>query len=156
MSIIIQKPSNIKPSEITPKSVYLDRRKFMQQAIATGLLLTVDAMLPAWAKQWPVLKKSAFSTTDTVNSLEDITTYNNFYEFGTDKKDPHKNAADFNPHPWSITVEGECEKPGTFNLEDFIKNKTLEERIYRLRCVEGWSMVIPWVGFSLADMLKQF
>ena len=156
MSVIIQKPSNIKTSEITPKSVYLDRRKFMQQAIASRLLLSVDAMLPAWAKKWPNLKQSTYSTDDTVNSFEDITTYNNFYEFGTGKTDPHKNAKDFNPHPWSITVEGECAKPGTFNLEDFIKPGVLEDRIYRLRCVEGWSMVIPWVGFSLADMLKKF
>jgi sulfoxide reductase catalytic subunit YedY len=156
MAIIIRRPSDIKSSEITPRSVYLDRRKFMQQTIAASLLLSVDAMLPAWAKQWPNLKKSPLSTSDTINSLQDITTYNNFYEFGTDKSDPYKNAQDFNPHPWSITVTGECNKPGTFALEDFINNNTLEERIYRLRCVEGWSMVIPWVGFSLADMLKKF
>jgi len=156
MSIIIHKASNIKASEITPKSVYLNRRKFMQQTLAASLLMSLDAMLPAWAKQWPDLKKSPLSTSDTINSLEDITTYNNFYEFGTSKSDPYKNAQDFNPHPWSITVAGECDKPGTFALEDFINNNTLEERIYRLRCVEGWSMVIPWVGFSLADMLKKF
>ena len=156
MSIIINKSFDIKSSEITPRSIYLDRRKFMQQAVATSLLLTADAMLPAWAKKWPELKHSPYSTSDKVNSFEDITTYNNFYEFGTSKKDPHKNATAFNPRPWSITVEGECEKPGTFDLEDFIKPSALEERIYRLRCVEGWSMVIPWVGFSLADMLKKF
>ena len=156
MSIIIQKASTIKYSEITPKSIYLDRRRFMQQALVTSALLTADAMLPAWAKKWPELKHSPYSSSDKVNSFEDITTYNNFYEFGTSKKDPHKNATQFNPQPWSITVEGECEKPGVFDLEDFIKPTALEERIYRLRCVEGWSMVIPWVGFSLADMLKGF
>lgn len=156
MSIIIQKASTIKSSEITPKSIYLDRRRFMQQALVTSALLTADAMLPAWAKKWPELKHSPYSSSDKVNSFEDITTYNNFYEFGTSKKDPHKNATQFNPQPWSITVEGECEKPGVFDLEDFIKPTALEERIYRLRCVEGWSMVIPWVGFSLADMLKGF
>lgn len=156
MSIIIQKASTIKSSDITPKSIYLDRRRFMQQALVTSALLTADAMLPAWAKKWPELKHSPYSSSDKVNSFEDITTYNNFYEFGTSKKDPHKNATQFNPQPWSITVEGECEKPGVFDLEDFIKPAALEERIYRLRCVEGWSMVIPWVGFSLADMLKGF
>ncbi len=156
MPIIIKNASDIKPSEITPKSIYLDRRRFMQQAIASSVLLTADAMLPAWAKKWPELKHSPYSSSDEVNSLVDITTYNNFYEFGTSKQDPHKNATEFNPHPWSITVEGECAKTGTFDLEDFIKPATLEERIYRLRCVEGWSMVIPWVGFSLADMLKGF
>lgn len=156
MSIIIQKASTIKSSEITPKSIYLDRRRFMQQALVSSALLTADAMLPAWAKKWPELKHSPYSSSDKLNSFEDITTYNNFYEFGTSKKDPHINATQFNPQPWSITVEGECEKPGVFDLEDFIKPAALEERIYRLRCVEGWSMVIPWVGFSLADMLKGF
>lgn len=161
MSIIIKQSSDIKSSEITPKSIYLDRRKFMQRAIVSSLLLTTDTMLPAWAKKypsakWPDLKDSPYSTADKINSFEDITTYNNFYEFGTSKTDPHKNATAFNPQPWTITVEGECDKPGTFDLEDFIAPDALEERIYRLRCVEGWSMVIPWVGFSLADMLKKF
>ena len=153
---IIQKPGKIKVSEITPKSVYLDRRKFMKQTLASGVLLAADAMLPAWAKRWPALSTNALSTQDKVNSFEDITTYNNFYEFGTGKRDPHKQAVDFNPAPWSITVEGECDKPGTYDLEDFLKPANLQEYIYRLRCVEGWSMVIPWVGFSLADMLKSF
>jgi len=156
MAILIKKSADIRPSEITPKSIYLDRRRFMKQSVTAGLLLAADAMLPAWAKQWPGLSKSTFSTDEKVNSLEDITHYNNFYEFGTSKKDPAKNAGVFNPKPWSIAVEGECNKPGIFDLEDFIKPYALEERIYRLRCVEGWSMVIPWVGFSLADMLKTF
>jgi sulfoxide reductase catalytic subunit YedY len=156
MAIHIKLPAAIKPSEITPKSVYLNRRRFMQHSITTGLLLAADAMLPAWAKQWPELAKSKFNAADKPNSFDEITTYNNFYEFGTGKTDPAQNAGSFNPKPWSITVGGECEKTGTFNLEDFIKPYALEERIYRLRCVEGWSMVIPWVGFSLADMLKTF
>lgn len=156
MSKIITKLGNIQSSEITPKSIYLDRRKFMQQSIAASLLLATDASMPVWAKKWASLKKSPYSTADKLNSLEDITTYNNFYEFGTSKKDPHKNATEFNPHPWSLTVEGECEKPGVYDLEDFMKPSMLEERIYRLRCVEGWSMVIPWVGFPLASMLKDF
>lgn len=151
----------VKPSEITPESVYLNRRKFMQQSIASGLMLAANTMLPAWAKtdsakDWVSLPKSPFSTDDKPNTFEDITTYNNFYEFGTGKSDPHKQAKDFNPSPWTITVEGECEKPGTYDLEDFIKPSALQEYIYRLRCVEGWSMVIPWVGISLADMLKGF
>lgn len=160
MTIIINKSERIKPSEITPKSIYLNRRKFMQQTVAGSMLLAADAMLPAWAKssaaRWSDLEKAPLSTKDKVNSLEDITTYNNFYEFGTGKKDPHKQAVDFKPTPWSITVEGECDKPGTYDLEDFLKPSALQEYIYRLRCVEGWSMVIPWVGFSLADMLKDF
>jgi sulfoxide reductase catalytic subunit YedY len=156
MTIIINKPSDIKPSEITPKSVYLDRRKFIKHSIVTGALLAVDAMLPAWARQWPDLSSSQFSSGETLTSYQDITTYNNFYEFGTGKEDPAKNATEFKSRPWTITVEGECNKTGTFDLEDFIKPYMLQEYIYRLRCVEGWSMVIPWVGFSLAEMLKTF
>ena len=161
MSIIIKNSSDIQPSEITPKAIYLNRRKFMQRTIAGSMLLAADAMLPAWASlpakiKWPDLKKSSYGTEDKANSFEDITSYNNFYEFGTGKKDPHKNATTFNPHPWTITVEGECANTGSYDLEDFMKPDLLEERIYRLRCVEGWSMVIPWVGFSLADMLKKF
>lgn len=159
--MIIKQPSDIKPSEITPKSIYLDRRKFMQQSITGSLLFSAGAMFPAWAKStdkphWANLPKSPLSINEKPNSFEDITSYNNFYEFGTGKKDPHKNATEFNAQPWTITVEGECEKPGVFDLEDFMKPSALEERIYRLRCVEGWSMVIPWVGLSLADMLKQY
>jgi methionine sulfoxide reductase catalytic subunit len=161
MPILIKKTTDIKPSEITPRSVYLDRRRFMKHAFTSSLILAADGMLPAWAKtypdaRWSKLKDSPYSTTDKVNTFEDITHYNNFYEFGTGKKDPARNATAFNPKPWSISIEGECNKPGTFDLEDFIKPAALEERIYRLRCVEGWSMVIPWVGFSLADMLKKF
>lgn len=156
MATIIKKTTDIKPSEITPKSIYMDRRRFMQQAFASSMLLTMDAMMPAWAKRWPKLNQSPFSSEDKLTSFEDITTYNNFYELGTSKKDPSINASRFNPKPWSIAVEGECNNPGTFNLEDFIKPYAMQEYIYRLRCVEGWSMVVPWVGFSLAEMLKTF
>lgn len=156
MSIIIKKPSEISSLEITPKSVYMDRRRFMKQAFASSLLLASDSMLPAWAKRWPDLTQSPFKADDKLTSFEDITSYNNFYELGTAKKDPAANASLFNPKPWSIAVEGECNKPGMFDLEDFIKPYAMQEYIYRLRCVEGWSMVVPWVGFSLADMLKKF
>jgi len=156
MTILIKQKKIIQASEITPKSVYMNRRKFMQQSIAMCGLLAVDALLPAWAKKWPDLESSALGTKDKINSFEDITTYNNFYEFGTAKSDPHKQAVDFKPTPWAITVEGECDKPGTYDVDDFMKTPALQDYIYRLRCVEGWSMVIPWVGFSLADMLKGF
>ncbi len=156
MAILIKKPADVQPSEITPKSVYLDRRRFMKNSLLTGALLAADAMLPAWAKRWPNLPASPYNTDEKLTSFEDVTTYNNFYEFGTGKRDPHKQAKDFNPRPWSITVEGECNRPGVFDIDDIIKPAQLQEYIYRLRCVEGWSMVIPWVGFSLADMLKRF
>ena len=98
---------------------------------------------------------SDFSTDETPNSYMDVTTYNNFYEFGVRKQDPHRNSQDFEPQPWSIEVSGNAEVTGSFALEDFVKPHTLEERIYRLRCVEAWSMVIPWVGIPLADVIKQ-
>ena len=97
-----------------------------------------------------------FSTDETPTSYDDVTTYNNYWEFGTAKDDPAKNSRDFEPHPWQITVDGHAEKTGTFHFDDFIKPFDLEERIYRMRCVEAWSMVIPWVGISLADIVKHY
>ena len=97
-----------------------------------------------------------FSTDETPNSWEDITTYNNFYEFGTGKDDPYHNAQEFRTQPWSVEISGECDKPGKYQLEDIIDPHTLEDRVYRHRCVEAWSMVVPWVGFPLGDLLKRF
>ena len=156
MAIIIKAASDIKSSDITSKSDYLNRRQFIAQS--SLLLGAVWAGRDALAASLPYAnaKKSTYSAKDKLNTLDEITHYNNFYEFGTDKADPAVNAREFKTQPWSVTVSGEAEKTGTFNLDDFIKPYALEERIYRLRCVEGWSMVIPWVGFSLADMLKQF
>jgi sulfoxide reductase catalytic subunit YedY len=96
------------------------------------------------------------SISEAPNSYEDITTYNNYYEFGTDKSDPAANSHKFKPTPWSVTIDGEAEVKGRFTLEDILKPQTLEERVYRLRCVEAWSMVIPWTGFSLASLLQRF
>ena len=146
--MLIRHPSDIAPSEITPKSVFLNRREFMA-ASAGALLLAGEAS--AALKGAP----SSFSTKDTPNSLKEITTYNNYYEFGTDKSDPAENAGKFKTKPWQIVVEGEAGKPRTYSLDDLLKVAALEERIYRLRCVEGWSMVIPWVGIPLASLLKQ-
>lgn len=157
MSFLIKKPDDIKSSEITSQSVYHERREFIKKmGLATTALIGAGHLSLAEAKAYPELAKSQFSSADKLTSLDDIKSYNNFYEFGTGKVDPAKNAKNFNPKPWSIAVEGEIEKPGVFDLEDFVKPYALEERIYRFRCVEGWSMVIPWVGFPLADMIKQF
>ena len=158
--MLIRKPTDIRPSEITSKDNYLDRRKFMQSAaLAGGSILTGDAlgaMLPnERGEKLSGVVKSDYSTDEAPNSYADITTYNNYYEFGVRKDDPVNNAQDFEPRPWSIAVSGSAEMTGTFNLEDFIKPYTLEERIYRMRCVEAWSMVIPWVGIPLADVIKQ-
>jgi methionine sulfoxide reductase catalytic subunit len=145
-------------SEITPEAVYLDRRRLL----AGGLGLAAAVALPgnALAAQptgptLPVRRNAALSTDETPNSWEDITTYNNFYEFGTDKSDPARNAGSLRPRPWSVAVGGACEVKGTYALDDLLKPHALEERIYRLRCVEAWSMVIPWVGFPLGDLVQR-
>ncbi|MEM7433036.1 MAG: protein-methionine-sulfoxide reductase catalytic subunit MsrP [Pseudomonadota bacterium] len=159
--MLIKKPSDIPPSEITSKENYLNRRQFMKAgSIAGGLALAgpaAAAVVPTEkrAKLDGVLE-SEFSTGERANTFEEITTYNNFWEFGTGKSDPYENAQDFEPRPWQITVDGHCEKKGTFHFDDFIKPYDLEERIYRMRCVEAWSMVIPWVGISLADVVKTY
>ena len=144
--MLIRRPPDIAPSEITPHSVYLNRRQFM--AGSAGLLLPVAsiAALPA--------SKSPYSASDKPNSRQEITSYNNFYEFGTGKDEPALYAGRLKTRPWSVAVGGEAAKPRSFSIEELLKFP-LEERIYRLRCVEGWSMVIPWVGFPLASLLKQ-
>ncbi|MGI9301426.1 MAG: protein-methionine-sulfoxide reductase catalytic subunit MsrP [Gammaproteobacteria bacterium] len=161
MLIKRKSPLNIKPSEITDKSVYLARRKFMREAavLSAAAAVTPGLFAPGRAQAGEKLAgvvKSTYSTDEELNSLEDITSYNNFYELGTHKRDPARNADRLKTKPWSLLVEGECDKPGTYDLEDIIKPHQLEERIYRLRCVEAWSMVVPWVGFPLADVIKRF
>jgi sulfoxide reductase catalytic subunit YedY len=150
----------IKSSEITPESTFFGRRELLKGAVAAGLVGTM--IDPAEAATIPPggdfkdLKKWPGSGDEKPNSYEDITTYNNFYEFGTGKSDPSKNAGTLKTSPWSVQISGEAEKLGTFTLEDILKPHDLEERIYRLRCVEAWSVVIPWVGFPLGDLLKRF
>jgi len=152
--------TGIKPSEITPESSYLNRRTVLTAAIAAGLVPSImsceAATLPASGDAFADVKKWPDSTKDKVNTFQDITTYNNYYEFGTGKGDPAANAHTLKTSPWSVQVSGEAAKTGTFTLEDILKPHSLEERIYRHRCVEAWSMVIPWVGFPLADLLKRF
>jgi len=159
--MLIKKPSDIKPSEITPPEHYAQRRKFIQAGLGLAGAAAVPALwLPndvaAAREKLKGVKPSAFSTKEKTTSYKDVTTYNNFYEFGTSKSDPAKNAHTLTTKPWTVTVEGEVNKPGTFNLEDFINASALEERIYRFRCVEAWSMVVPWVGISLKQMLSRF
>ena len=153
--------TGIKPSEITPESVFMNRRTLLAGAVAAGLLpsmmSSVDAAtIPANGGEFADVKKWPQSTTEKANSFEDITTYNNYYEFGTGKEHPARYAHTLKTSPWSVQVTGEAARTGTFTLEDILKPHDLEERIYRLRCVEAWSMVIPWVGFPLADLVKRF
>ena len=162
--MLIKRPADIPSSEITDKKVYLNRREFIRTAAVTGAAAAgafgvgsvLSAQKPAEHGRKLVTKKSPLSTSETPNTWEHITTYNNYYEFGTDKGDPAIYARAFKaPEPWTITFEGECAKKGPMNLEDLLKGVTLEDRIYRHRCVEAWSMVIPWVGFPLSDLLKK-
>jgi sulfoxide reductase catalytic subunit YedY len=160
--MVIKKAPDIRSSEITPNHLYLDRRRFLSTAAATGaaaLAGMVNSELDAAAAPLGAkltITKKVVTTSDTPNSYQAITSFNNFYEFGSDKSDPAKNSRNFKPRPWSIAVDGNCAKPGIFLLEDILKPHNLEERIYRHRCVEGWSMVIPWVGFSLSELLNRF
>ncbi len=156
MIIKTRRPSDVRTSEITPKSVYLNRRRFIQSASALGLgaIAGVSPFSAAQAKL-KGLVKGPYGTDEEPTSLSSITSYNNFYEFGADKGDPAKNARNFKTMPWSIAIEGEVGKPGNYNFEDLIAPHKLEERTYRLRCVEAWSMVVPWVGIPLADIIKR-
>jgi sulfoxide reductase catalytic subunit YedY len=142
------------PSEITPRATYLRRREVVAGLIAAGLLAGVPAAVRAAPLKYT--RDGRYGAGDTPNAYEDITTYNNFYEFGTSKEDPSRLGSRFRPRPWSVKVSGEADVTGTFTLEDILKPHPLEERLYRLRCVEAWSMVVPWVGFPLGDLLKRF
>ncbi len=161
--MLIKPTPDLRESEVTPRDLYLRRREFISAAgagltaAAAGLVTpsAAAAQNPS-AQKLANLAKSPLSTDEKMNSYRDVTTYNNFYEFGLDKGDPARYAGSLKPRPWSIKVEGECAKPGTYNIEDILKWFPLEERIYRMRCVEAWSMVIPWNGFPLADFVKKF
>jgi sulfoxide reductase catalytic subunit YedY len=148
-------------SEITPKRLYLRRREFLQAAgIAAAAMLTGAVGSEAESEAAQVRQKlpighRMITTNDSPTPLDAVTTYNNFYEFGSNKDDPARNAGGFKPRPWSVAVEGECARPGTYDLDDILKPHPLEERVYRMRCVEGWSMVIPWVGFPLHELLRR-
>ena len=152
--------AHIPSSEITARRVYLNRRAFMQGLMVAGGTTiigdTLSAQQPAAHGRKLTTVRSALSTTEAPNTRDQVTTYNNFYEFGTSKSDPAIHAPRFRPpQPWTVSIQGECAKPGTLILEDILKGETLEDRIYRHRCVEGWSMVIPWVGFPLANLIKR-
>jgi len=153
---VVRRIPHIPSSEITPKSIYLDRRAFLSaSAVALSALAIGCETRDASAATLPVTKKLV-TTTDPPSPYKTVTTYNNYYEFGSDKGDPAKYASAFRPKPWSVAVEGACRKPGIYILEDVLRPHPLEERVYRHRCVEGWSIVVPWIGFPLGDLLKRF
>lgn len=150
---------DIPSSEITSESAYINRRKLIQSVglFSLGLGLTESSLGQIQETQLlKTMRNEKFSTTEAPNSYSDITTYNNFYEFGMQKSDPYMNSGMFEPKPWSVEVSGQVNLTGTFDLEDLIDFNKLEERIYRLRCVEAWSMVVPWVGIPLSSIIKRF
>jgi sulfoxide reductase catalytic subunit YedY len=147
--------SDLTEAHVTPESVYKNRRQFMQASTLglAGLSMGLSASSLADTLKF---KKTAYGKADVLTPENVVTSYNNFYELGTGKDDPVNNASQLKTDDWMVEIEGHAEITGNFSLEDIVKEQQLEERIYRLRCVEAWSMVIPWVGFSLADMLRQF
>jgi sulfoxide reductase catalytic subunit YedY len=152
--MLIGRASDVPSSEITPEALYVDRREFV--AAAGGA--AIGAALPRFAfgqDPQPVGTPIGLQPDDKPTPWEDVTSYNNFYEFGTDKSDPKQNAQKFKTSPWTVKVEGLCGKPGQYQLEDFLKPSKVEDRIYRHRCVEAWSMVVPWRGIPLADVVKR-
>jgi len=158
--VIIGKPQKIPSSEITPREIYRKRNKLRREFLKTTAGLAAAGIAsPLLAATTPKklahVRKTRYGTGLKKTAYEYVTGYNNFYEFGTSKSDPAKNAGSLVTHPWSVAIEGEVEKPATYHLEDLIRPHNLEERIYRHRCVEAWSMVIPWVGVSLADVIKR-
>lgn len=161
--MIIKRPQDILPSEITSETHYKTRREFIKTAglIAAGLFCPISMAQPSSNKKiilpngdFASINKNQISTDEALTPEKDIISYNNFYEFGLDKSDPAKNAHTLKPDPWSITIEGLCDNPQVMTLEDFLQLAPIEERIYRMRCVEGWSMVIPWNGIPLNVLLK--
>lgn len=152
--MVNRRQSEILPSQITPRAVYLRRRDFVAGAVSAGLIGTMAPLASALAAPLQ-FGKSAFSTGEPPTPRKDVTSYNNFYEFGADKDDPVRNAHTLTTKPWTVKVDGLVGKAGDYDFDDLIRNAALEERIYRMRCVEGWSMVIPWVGVPLAAILKR-
>jgi len=141
-------------SEITPYKNYINRRKFIKSSVAAGVFIGASTALEGSHLTEGSLYNNQLNENDNLNTYEDITTYNNFYEFGMGKTDPSENSGSFKPKPWSISLEGLINNPQVLDLEKILKKVTIEDRVYRLRCVEAWSMVIPWQGFPLSEIIK--
>jgi sulfoxide reductase catalytic subunit YedY len=161
--MLIKRTPDVRSSEITPESLYKNRREFLRTAgaIAAGVTLGSFSGDPFRqlaannSQEWKPKQRGPYDTDEKLTPFKDITTYNNYYEFGIDKSDPSENAQKFKTKPWTVRVEGFVKKPATYNLDDLLKGITLEDRIYRHRCVEAWSMVIPWLGFPLSTLVKR-
>jgi len=156
--MLIRKSVPISSSEITPREVYQQRRRFLREAGTLAAAGVTATLLPAVAEagqKFHDLRKSQYLLDEKPTTYKDVTSYNNFYEFGSGKGDPSEHAGNFHTFPWSVAIEGDVKKPAVYQLEDLLKHHALEERVYRLRCVEAWSMVVPWVGFPLRDLIRR-
>jgi sulfoxide reductase catalytic subunit YedY len=153
--MLIQRASDIASSEITSETLYHNRREFIKTASSILGLTAVGSIIPAVPALAAPQAKGKYDTTEKPTPFEDVTTYNNYYEFGTGKDDPARRSKNFRPKPWTVKVEGMCKKPATYNFDDLVKGLTTEDRIYRMRCVEAWSMVIPWAGFPLRSLIDK-
>jgi sulfoxide reductase catalytic subunit YedY len=162
--MLIKKPVDIPSSEITPKSLYLNRRTFLAGAVAASAAAMAGVSLRELVSSSTAvyadakidgIKKSSFSTNETITPYKDVTNYNNYYEFSTDKYEPADLAKKFKTRPWTVTIDGAVEKKQVLDVDTIIKMAAPEERIYRHRCVEGWSIVVPWVGFSLSELINK-
>jgi len=157
--VLIKKTPDLRYSDITPKEIYLNRRKFMRGIIAGGVGLAAGELFRAEevhaATKLQFVKSNLSTQGEKLTPFQDITSYNNFYEFGTDKEDPSRNAKNFKTTPWTVSIEGLVQKPTKYSVDDIVRmHPSLEERIYRMRCVEGWSMVIPWIGIPFNSVIK--
>ncbi len=153
--MLIKRGGDIKSGEITDQALYLNRRAFMVGAAALSLAPGAARAAAPAGQALPATRNPAFDIADALTKFQDASTYNNFYEFGVNKEDPARLAGTLKPRPWKVQVDGLAHKPKTFDIDDVLKMAPLEERVYRLRCVEGWSMVIPWIGFPLSVLLKR-
>jgi methionine sulfoxide reductase catalytic subunit len=164
MFMVIKRSADIPSSEITPKSLYLNRRKFLAGTVVSGAAAVAAMSLRELAAPTNVvaantkiegIQKSSFSTTEKITPLKDVSNYNNYYEFSTDKYEPAGLAKDFKTRPWTVTIDGQVKKKQVLDVDAVMKMAAPEERIYRHRCVEGWSIVVPWTGFSLSELIKK-
>ncbi len=163
--MLIRRPADIPSSEITPEHIYLKRRELMRAATVGGALAALSPLAALatdqersrleYAPASTARTGDGFYTDEAKTPEHDVTHYNNFYEFGLDKSDPAERSGKFRVSPWTVTIDGEVERPGQYDLDDLLRGVALEERIYRLRCVEAWSMVVPWVGFPLATLIDR-
>src|SRR6201987_4008941 len=162
--MLIKKAEDIRSSEITPKSLYLNRRKFLAGAALAGAAAAVGFEAKEFAapstsvlagNKIDGVKKSSFSTTETITPYKDVTHYNNYYEFSTNKDEPAEQAKNFHTRPWKVKIDGLVDKKQELDVDTLLKMAAPEERIYRHRCVEGWSIVVPWVGFSLSERIQR-